>query len=156
MRLPSKVQIQRVLDAKSVRFLLVGGSAFVVNAILLTVFIEGFNLQTPLSRNIANLIAIQLSIVFSFELHRRATFRLEQPVKGWALVRQFLAYEVSIGFALVLRALLFAVLDWVGLNYLINLAVGVIVVSGISYVIYDKVVFRQKPSASEPQLEKNP
>ena len=106
----------------------------------------GFNTKTL--QNLANIIAIELSLFFSFFIYRIWVW----PGGSWkfrdVVFRQIPLYHLSAGAAILSRIfLIFPILNWLGINYLINTLIGVLVSASINYIISDRLVFKAKPNS---------
>nr|WP_240041690.1 glycosyltransferase [Okeania hirsuta] len=104
--------------------------------------------------NVANLIAIELSLLFSFFVYRIWVW----PGGSWTFRevfwRQLPLYHVSAGTAVVARIfLVFPLLDWWGVNYAINTLVGVLINATLNYVISDNLVFKTPVKHSHAQRQ---
>ena len=67
--MPIKV-IKKILKKRTFRFLLGGGISALVNLLLIYIMIEKAGFNTPLLRSIANVVSIELSLIFSFFIYR--------------------------------------------------------------------------------------
>jgi putative flippase GtrA len=56
----------RLWQSKVFRFLVCGVITAVFNVLLLIVIIQAFEIKTPFFRNLANVLSIEVSLVFSF------------------------------------------------------------------------------------------
>lgn len=144
-----KFSRQRVL-----KFLLGGGVAAAFNLVLIFALIEWLGLNTPLLRNIANLIAIELSLIFSFFIYRIWVW----PGGVWQvkeiLGKQLPLYHFSAGTSVLVRVLiLFPLLDWWGVSYSINTLVGVLLSATINYMISDRLVFKTTKKTNNQEIE---
>ncbi|MDZ8080399.1 MAG: glycosyltransferase [Nostoc sp. SerVER01] len=125
------------------KFIVGGGVAAVFNLLLIFFMIKLLSFDTPVLRNIANAISIELSLVFSFFVYRIWVW----PGGDWTvrevLWRQLPLYHISAGTSVITRILiLFPLLDWLGVNYAINTLVGVLLSAIINYIISDRLVFQ--------------
>ncbi|MEM9121086.1 MAG: glycosyltransferase [Cyanobacteria bacterium P01_F01_bin.56] len=128
--------------AKITKFLAGGGVAALFNLLLIHVAVAYLGLDTSFLRNVANLIAIELSLIFSFFIYRIWVW----PGGRWNLkqiiLEQLPLYHFSAGAALLLRVILiFPLLDHLGVNYLVNTLIGVFVGAAVNYVLSDRLVF---------------
>jgi dolichol-phosphate mannosyltransferase len=136
------VMLKELLQKRVVKFLFGGGVAAAFNLLVIYGFIHWLGFNTPLLRNVANALAIELSLILSFFIYRIWVW----PGGNWSfkqvLIRQLPLYHVSAGSAVLLRILvLFPLLDWLGVNFAINTLVGVLASSVLNYVISDRLVF---------------
>lgn len=139
--------IKKLLRQRTVKFLIGGGVAAALNLILIFVLIEWLGLATPLLRNVANIIAIELSLVFSFFVYRIWVW----PGGVWraneVLLKQLPLYHLSAGAAVLLRVLIvFPLLDRLGVDYRLNTIIGVLLSAVLNYLISDRLVFNHQES----------
>ena len=144
--------IKKLLRQRAVKFLLGGGVAAVFNLMAIFVLIEGLGLTTPLQRNIANIIAIELSLVFSFFIYRIWVW----PGGVWriseVLLKQLPLYHLSAGASVLLRIIVvFPLLDRLGVDYGINTLVGVLLSAVFNYLISDRLVFKDRKELHPPE-----
>lgn len=126
------------------RFLIVGLSAAIVNFLIISLFIELLGFNSYFLKNLANLLAIEISAVYNFCISRLWTWRDAPRKHGPNLVPQFLSFNLALLAGIVIRVILFAVLEKCGVFYLLNVALGIAVAAGIDFVLYDKLVFRRE------------
>jgi len=148
--------LKKLLRQKVFKFLIGGGVAAAINLLLIFVLIEWLGFNTSTLRNVANAISIELSLLASFFIYRIWVW----PGGAWTfrevLWRQIPLYHVSAGAAVVARIfLIFPILDWMGVNYVINTFVGVLVSAALNYLISDRFVFKApvQPSLAQRQAE---
>lgn len=95
-------------------------------------------------KNIANFIALILSILFAFFLHRAWTWKDCAFEKGYRLFRQLILFYSSNTLAILIRTVCFAFFDYFfKLNYVLNVAIGIGIASLINYIVYDKAIFKR-------------
>lgn len=126
------------------KFLLVSGSAVVLNLILLFVMVRYLGLNNPLGENIANAISMELSIVYNFFLSRSITWNDRYKERGRRLFLQAIKFNIAIGFTILLRLVLFAALQLLGVFYIINATIGIFVAAAFNFVVYDTFIFRRR------------
>jgi len=136
--------IKKLINHRIFRFLICGVISAAFNIILLVILIEFFKLAQPIWRNIANFIAIEISVLFSFIIYRIWVWSRH----SWTLCRIFKKeiplYHFSCGASIATRSfILFPLLDWMEINYTINSLIGIAIGSVMNYVISDQVVFRE-------------
>lgn len=144
--------IKKLFRQRAVKFLLGGGVAAVFNLISIFVLIEGLDLTTPLQRNIANIIAIEMSLVFGFFIYRIWVW----PGGVWrireVLLKQLPLYHLSAGASVLLRIfVVFPVLDRLGVDYGINTLIGVVLSAIFNYLISDRLVFKDRDELYRPE-----
>lgn len=129
---------------KVVTFLIGGGVAAIFNLVLIALLIERFGFNTPLLRNVANAIAIELSLTLSFFIYRIWVWKGGVWTVKDVLLRQLPLYHLAAGTAVALRLfLIFPVLDWLGVHYKLNTLVGILASASINYLISDRFVFKE-------------
>ena len=136
------------------KFLLGGGIAATFNLVLIFAMIEWLGFNTLLLRNIANIISIELSLIFSFFVYRIWVW----PGGIWKIKeifgKQLPLYHISAGSAILVRVLIvFPLLDWWGINYSINTLVGVFLSATINYFISDRLVFKANNKTTSKEVE---
>ncbi len=137
------IQLKKLFRPKIFKFLVGGGLAALLNVLLMFCLIEWLGFNTPFLRNISNVLSIELSLLFSFFVYRIWVW----PGGSWTFRevfwRQLPVYHVSAGAAVVARIfLVFPLLDWWGINYVLNTLVGVLISATLNYVISDRLVFK--------------
>ena len=133
----------KLFKQRIVKFLLGGGVSAVFNLLLIYFLIEGLGLDTATLRNVANIIAIELSLIFSFFIYRIWVW----PGGVWrissVLFKQLPLYHLSAGTAILLRILIvFPVLDKLGVSYGLNTLIGILINAAVNYLISDRLVFK--------------
>lgn len=131
------------------RFLIVGFSAAVVNFLIISFFIETLGFKSYFLKNLANLLAIEISAIYNFCISRLWTWRDAPRKHGLNLVPQFISFNLALLAGIVIRVILFAALEKSGVFYLLNVALGIAVAAGIDFMLYDKLVFRREGHQKE-------
>ncbi|AWB10369.1 Putative flippase GtrA (transmembrane translocase of bactoprenol-linked glucose) [Thermodesulfobium acidiphilum] len=127
-----------------IRFILIGLISAAFNFLLIYVFIDLFRMNSTLLKNISNFIALILSILFAFFLHRAWTWRDCVFEKGYKLLKQLILFYSSNTLAIVIRTVSFAFFDYFfKLNYILNVAIGIGIASLLNYVVYDRAIFKR-------------
>lgn len=135
--------LKKMFNPKILKFLLGGGLAAALNLALIFLIIEKLEFNTPLLRNIANVVSIEISLIFSFFIYRSLVWTGGIWTIKEVLLRQLPLYHVSAGVAVITRVFfIFPVLDWLKVNYAINTIVGALVSASINYLISDRFVFK--------------
>jgi dolichol-phosphate mannosyltransferase len=142
--------------AKVSKFLCGGGFAALLNLLMIYVTVEYLGFDTPVLRNIANIVTIEISLVCSFFIYRIWVW----PGGDWKFRKVFFEqlplYHFSAGAALLLRVLLiFPLLDYMGVNYLANTIIGVLLGASINYVLSDKLVFNREANSDSAVEEQS-
>lgn len=135
---------KKLFQQKLYKFLAGGLLASAINLLLIVALIEGFGLNTPALRNIANVVAIECSLVVSFLIYRSWVWTAGTWTLRDVLWRQLPLYHISVGTALTARIfIIFPLLDWLGVDYAVNTLIGIVLNASINYVISDRLVFKQ-------------
>ncbi|MCS6812793.1 MAG: glycosyltransferase [Cyanobacteria bacterium] len=140
-----------------VKFLLGGGVAAAINLVVMYLLIDKLGWNTPLLRNLANAIAIELSLVASFFIYRIWVW----PGGSWRLRdiwgRQLPLYHGSAGTAVFVRVvLLFPLLDWLRVHYGVNTIIGALVSAVINFVLSNRGAFTTKDLSPDRTLASYP
>ncbi|HEY9897907.1 MAG TPA: GtrA family protein [Pantanalinema sp.] len=130
------------LAAKVGRFAVSGGTSAVFNLALLHVLVAWCALRGGWREDLANLIALELSVVFQFTLCRLWVWKATERQGGmWA---QFLRFHGAVLVTSGARLFLFSGLRQVGVHYLLNAAIGIGLAAIANYFLYDRFVFRSR------------
>jgi dolichol-phosphate mannosyltransferase len=135
-------------NERVVRFLIVGCSAAAVNFLLIAIFIELLGFKSYFFKNLANILAIELSAIYNFSISRVWTWRDAPRKQGKSLVGQFIYFNLVLLVGIVVRVILFAIFEKWGLFYLLNVAIGIGIAACIDFILYDKFVFK-RPGTSK-------
>lgn len=130
---------------RTVRFLICGGVTAAFNILAFAIIIAYFKLDQPVLRNIANVIAIEVSLLFSFFVYRTWVWSKGKWKFKEILWREIPLYHLSCGSVVAMRSLIiFPALDWLGVHHSINNLVGIVIGSAMNYVMSDRLVFKTK------------
>ncbi len=144
--------IKKLLEKRVIKFLIGGGIAALFNLLLMFIFIEICQFNTPVQRNIANIIAIELSLLLSFFIYRNFVWTGGIWTVKDVLLKQIPLYHISAGVAVLTRIfIVFPLLDYLGVNYQINTLIGVLFSASINYIISDKLVFKENKDMYYPE-----
>jgi putative flippase GtrA len=136
-------------NERIMRFLIVGSSAALVNFLLITIFIELFGFKTYFLKNLANILAIEMSAVYNFSISRIWTWKDAPRKQGKGLVGQFIYFNLALLAGIILRIVLFAILETWGVFYLLNVTIGIGIAASIDFILYDKFVFSRQSYQKE-------
>jgi len=137
-------RISRLFNERIIKFLISGGSAALLNFALIYIFIEFLGFKTYFLKNLANLLVIEICIVFVFTLSRVWTWNDAPKKQGKSLWGQYLSFNLAYLAGIVIKVILFAVFDKLGMFYIINIAIGMVVAAGFDFIFSDKFVFKRK------------
>ncbi len=125
------------------KFIVVGLVSAGVNFILMAVLVDVLGFRSFFLKNLANVVSIELSILFNFLVQRRWTWQDAPARRGTGLLRQIASFNLAALTTMLLRVVVFAGLEKLGVFYLVNVAIGIGAASAINYILYDKIVFRR-------------
>jgi putative flippase GtrA len=111
--------------------------------LLITIFIEFLGFKSYFLKNLANILAIEMSAIYNFSISRLWTWKDAPKKQGKSLVGQFIYFNLALLAGIVLRVILFAVFEKWGIFYLLNVAFGIGIAACIDFILYDKFVFRR-------------
>ena len=140
----SKFNIPATLIARIRKFLIVGFSAAAVNLGVMMLLVEVLGFTSFSLKNIANIVSIEISIAFNFTLSRFWTWGDAPRRQGKSLIGQFLLFNSAALTGVVVRIGLFGLLELYGLNYILNVCLGIGTAAIIDFILYDRIVFRRK------------
>jgi dolichol-phosphate mannosyltransferase len=133
------------------KFLIAGLSAAFVNLSLMILLVEYLGFKTYLLKNLANIMAIEVSIIYNFMVSRAWTWRDVPPKKGKDLMAQCVSFHAANLVGMAARVIIFATLERLGVFYVLNVILGIGVAAAMSFVLYDRIVFK-KPMDEKPSL----
>jgi len=126
------------------KFVLVSGSAVALNLLLLYLLVTYCGLDNPLGENIANVISMEIAIIYNFFMSRWITWGDRQKERGLQLLIQLVKFNVTIGITILFRIVLFFLLQLAGLHYMVNAAIGIAVSALFNFVVYDTLIFKKR------------
>ena len=125
---------------KLLKFFLIGITLTIVNLLLIYFFVEILKLNTVFLKNVSNVLAIEIGIILSFVLNRHFTW--PESKNNDTFSNQIIRLHYVVGFSAIFRVVLFAVLQFFGINYLINTLICIMLSSIFNFIFYDKRVFQ--------------
>ncbi len=126
------------------KFLIVSGSAVLLNLLLLYLMVNYLGFNSSWGQNVANVISMELSIIYNFFLSRSITWKDRYQEKGNKLFVQIIKFHVAIGITLLFRIGLFALLQRLGVQYLVNAAIGIAISALFNFLVYDALIFKKE------------
>ncbi|MFC1972203.1 GtrA family protein [Chloroflexota bacterium] len=126
------------------KFLIFSGSAVAINFLLLFLIVRYMGLDSQLGENVANAISMELSIIYNFFMSRAFTWSDRYKERRRKLFSQIVKFHLPIGITMVFRLVLFPVLQYLGVFYIINAAIGIALAAVFNFVIYDTIIFRKE------------
>ena len=137
-----KNKINIIISNKIIRFAITGSAGALINLFLIYIFIELLNFKTNFMENIANILALEISIIFSFVVNRNWTWIERKNFQKYPIFRQYLYFHIAVAISVVFRIIIFPLFQFFGINYLVNTAIGIVLGSVINYFSFDKFVFK--------------
>ncbi|ARV61772.1 polysaccharide synthesis protein GtrA [Nostocales cyanobacterium HT-58-2] len=135
--------LKKLFQKKIFRFIICGAITAAFNIVLIYSMIEYLKLNTPLLRNVANILSLEVSLVFSFFVYKVWVWSGSPWKIKEVLLRQMPLYHLSVFACVITRScVLFPILDWIKINYLVNTLIGILIGSIINYLMSDKFVFK--------------
>lgn len=128
------------------KFFISGSSAAIINFGLLYILVAYLQFNTRLLENVGNALSMEVSIIYNFILSRLWTWNDAKKEYGPKLIKQCILFHIAVGFSIVIRLIMFLILQLFGVHYLVNATVGIGTAATINYILYDRVVFRKVPS----------
>lgn len=125
------------------KFLVVSGSAVILNLLLLSLMVRYLGFDTLLGENAANAISMELSIIYNFFMSRAITWSARYKERGSRLLIQMVKFHITIGITLLFRLVLFPILQQFGVFYVYNAAIGIALAAIFDFVVYDTLVFKK-------------
>jgi len=145
-------RVHSLLSQRLFRFLVFGASAAALNVILMLGFVDGLGWNTTLLRNLANIVSVELSLVYSFIVYRLFVWRSADAEYQVPKTQQLFRYHGSAGTAIVTRwLLLFPLLDISGVHHVVNTIVGVGVSCLLNYALSSRFVFTIAEARAEAE-----
>jgi dolichol-phosphate mannosyltransferase len=136
------VLVSQVARHRFTRFLMLGGSAAIVNMLLMYVLVNVCNWETPIGRNLANAIALEVSLIYSFFVYRTFVWGDHADEFKAGALNQLVRYHGVAGVVNLVRFLvIFPSLDWIGVHHLVNTLFGIAIGCLVNYFISTKFVF---------------
>ena len=109
----------------------------------MVLFVEVFGFTTYFLKNVANILSIEISILYHFVVSRVWTWHDAPRKKGRNLLGQFISFHVVNITGMIIRIITFAVLDKLGMYYILNVTVGICFAAAVSFFLYDRIVFKR-------------
>ena len=136
------VLVSQVARHRFTRFLMLGGSEAIVNLLLMYILVDVCNWETPIGRNLANAIALEVSLIYSFFVYRTFVWGDQANEFQARAFNQLLRYHGAAGVVNLVRFLVvFPSLDWIGVHHLANTLFGKAIGCIVNYSISMQFVF---------------
>lgn len=140
--------------AHFVKYVIAGATIALSQILIILVLVEFFSFNTEYLKNVANFLSVILGLLVAFVLHSKVTWRYVFRSKLEIVEKITLFYLVSI-FSILVRIGAFYFFDKNGMDYRLNVFMGIILVIIMNFFGYDKLVFNKlKLEKSNKCLEK--
>ena len=126
------------------KFLIISGSAVIINLLFLFLMVNYFGFSTVLGENVANATSMELSIIYNFFMSRAFTWSNRHKEKGSRLFIQIVKFHIAIGITILFRLVLFPILQHIGVFYVYNAAIGIALSAVFNFVVYDTLIFKRR------------
>jgi len=126
------------------KFLVSGSSAAVINLGLLHILVAYLHFDTRFLENVANAVSMEASIIYNFLLSRFWTWNDAKREHGFNLIKQCFSFHAAVGVSICIRLIMFPILQLFGIHYLINAIIGIGIGATVSYILYDRVIFKER------------
>lgn len=126
------------------KFLLSGSSAAIINLGLLYILVGYLRFDTRLLENVANAFSMEVGIIYNFLLSRFWTWNDAKREYGIKLIKQYLSFHAAVGVSICIRLIMFPILQLFGIHYLINATLGIGTAATVSYILYDRIIFKER------------
>jgi putative flippase GtrA len=130
--------IEKATSDNKIRYLIVGGSSFVLEYSIFWLLVSLFRVDSIL----ANIVSFVLAVCYTFYFHSRWTFRGEHK---YDTKKQFMAYVTLATLNLLLTSILIAVqVDLLDVTPLIAKIVCMVMVVVWNYLFLSKLIFKKQ------------
>jgi len=135
----------KLIEPRSLRFLLVGMLGALSNILILLALVDLLHWETIFLKSLANVIATEICLVASFFNYRQFVWQIETFDWRSVIQSELLNYHISIASVIIIRSLLlFPFMDWLGLDPAINTVIGIGIGAGLTYTLSEKLIFAAK------------
>ena len=135
----------KLIEPRSLRFLLVGMLGALSNILILLALVDLLHWETIFLKSLANVIATEICLVASFFSYRQFVWQIETFDWRSVIQSELLNYHISIASVITIRSLLlFPFMDWLGLDPAINTVIGIGIGAGLTYTLSEKLIFAAK------------
>lgn len=133
------------------RFLIGGGSAAALNLALVYLGVELLGLDSDLQQNYVNVVAMEISLLYSFVVYRTLVWNDRgDGAARTILLRQLPLYHLSAGAGVLTRTAVFPLLQALGVHYLPNTVIGILIGAAVNYALSDRYVFAHPTGGERP------
>ncbi|PZO36425.1 MAG: hypothetical protein DCF19_21760 [Pseudanabaena frigida] len=137
--------LAKLVEPRSLRFLLVGILSAIANVLILVVLIDFWHWDTMFWRSLANIVATEICLLICFFAYRQFVWQIPDFEWQTVLRNELPTYHLSIASVIAIRSfLLFPVMDWMGIDPVVNTVIGVGTGAVLTYTLSDKFIFTAK------------
>ena len=111
--------------------------------ISIIILVEYLGFTSELRQNLANIISIEISIIIGFLMHSFITWRYRFK-SVLEFLKRGLYFHLVTGFSTLVRIVLFYLLLKAGVNYKLNVLIGIAVIVVIDFIGFNSIVFKNR------------
>ncbi len=111
--------------------------------IAIFILVNYFNFSTFKLQEVANFISIEISVLVGLFLHSYITWRYKYETTR-NFLKIFIFFHLVTGISFLARIILFPILASIGIDYMTNTILGVLLAIVLNFLGYDKLVFKNK------------
>lgn len=134
------------------KFLISGSSAAILNLSFLYILIVYLQFNTRFLENIANVLSMEISIIYNFIISRQWTWGDAKKEHNVSLIKQCFLFHFAVSASIIIRLIMFPILQFYGVYYFINAIIGICVGALVNYILYDKIVFKRRENLFHEQI----
>ena len=128
-----------LLNSAKIRFLIGGITAVAINLVVMVILVEILGFKTPFLKNFANIISMEIGTICSFCIYRFWVWEPINQIQGKQIFNQLFIYHLTLGTGIGIRSLIiFPILNWLKVNYVLNVAIGILIFTILNYFINQK------------------
>ncbi|CAD5951880.1 Glycosyl transferase, family 2 [Planktothrix tepida] len=138
---------------KFFKFIIGGGLTTCFNILLIFLLIDRWGWNTPVLHNLANVISIELSVLFSFFLYRLWIWTEGNWEFKEIFLKQLPLFHLAAGSVVIARIVfLFPLLDYGSIDPKINTLAGGLFGAVLNYIMNDFWVFKGDKNNQQAEL----
>lgn len=146
------MQQENLLYQKIFKFAIGGGIVTGFNIVLIFIMVDWWGWDTILLHNVANALAIELSVILSFFIYRLWIWTEGEWNIHKILLKEIPLFHVAAGSAIAARIIfIFPFLDYFSIDPKINTLAGGLSGAALNYIMNDRVVFKSDKTSKEPE-----
>jgi len=134
-----------MINYRLIKLIFGGLLAALSNILIIFLLVDKLDFNTPLLRNIANFISVEISLIISFFIYRYWVWSKINDEVGKQLLQRILIYHLSTLFPTILRILIvFPLLDILSIHYLYNTIIGILISFLYNFMLSDDFIYLYK------------